>query len=353
MKELIEDPSVVSLTTNKSVPFTVQIHITERCNLNCRHCYQENEITEEMSLEEIKDYIQEILEVVYDWAEKSEIAFLPNINLLGGEVFLRNDWEEILNFLSRENIEYYILTNATLIDEFVAKKLKNFQVSGVQVSLDGPEKIHDYIRGQDSFKKAVAGIQNLIKNDIHVTLNATISKINYEFFQDLIQVAKDLHVHGLVFSRLVPTGHSQNIKELILTKYELKSLYDLVKENNENSDFKINTGDPIASLYIDCNTSYGFGGCAAGFAGITILSNATLVPCRRLKISLGNLRRDSFREIWSNSEVLNNLRIQENYFGKCRKCSKFMRCRGCRAICFALSSREEYKYLDEDPQCIF
>ncbi|PMP84811.1 MAG: hypothetical protein C0174_06240 [Thermodesulfobium narugense] len=108
-----------------------------------------------------------------------------------------------------------------------------------------------------------------------------------------------------------------------------------------------------AIAYSDCDSSYGFGGCAAGFAGITILSDATLVSCRRLKIPLGNLRRDSFREIWANSEVLNKLRDQENYFGKCKECSEFMKCRGCRAVCFALSTRKEDRYLDEDPQCIF
>jgi MoaA/NifB/PqqE/SkfB family radical SAM enzyme len=353
VKELIGDSSAASLTANMTVPFTVQIHITERCNLNCRHCYQENAITEEMSLKEIEDCTEEILEAINDWADKSKITFLPNINLLGGEVFVRNDWENILDFLSKKNIEYYILTNATLIDKEIAKKLKLFCVSGVQVSLDGPEKIHDYIRGQGSFKKAVIGINNLRENEINVTLNTTISKINYEFFQDIFQVAKSLQVSGLVFSRLVPTGHSQNNKDLILSKDELITIYNFVKENNKNSDFKINTGDPIASLYIDCETSYGFGGCAAGFAGITVLSDATVVPCRRLKIPLGNLRRDSFREIWSNSEVLNKLRDQENYFGKCKECSEFMKCRGCRAVCFALSKRQEDRYLDEDPQCIF
>ncbi|MEO1784950.1 radical SAM protein [Thermodesulfobium sp. 4217-1] len=353
MKELIGDRAAVSLAANMSVPFTVQIHITERCNLNCRHCYQENEISDEMSLKEIEDITEEIFEVVHDWAEKSQITFLPNINLLGGEVFVRRDWEEILDFFSKEHIEYYILTNATLIDRDVARKLKDYHVSAVQVSLDGPEKIHDYIRGQGSFEKAVIGINNLIENEIDVTLNTTISKINYESFQDLFQVAKSLQVSGLVFSRLVPTGHSQDSKDLILSKEELRSIYNFVKENNKISDFKVNTGDPIASLYIDCESTYGFGGCAAGFAGITVLSDATVVPCRRLKIPLGNLRRDSFREIWANSEVLNKLRDQENYFGKCKECSEFMKCRGCRAVCFALSTREEDRYLDEDPQCIF
>jgi len=353
VKKLIEDRSAVSLAANMVIPFTIQIHITERCNLNCRHCYQENELTEEMNLKEIKDYTQEILEVVNDWADKSKITFLPNVNLLGGEVFVRKDWESILDFLSKNKIDYYILTNATLIDKEIAKKLKAFHVSGVQVSLDGPEKIHDYIRGKGSFRKAVIGINNLIKNEIDVTLNTTISKINYRFFEDLFEIAKSLQVSGLVFSRLVPTGHSQNSKDLILSKDELRTVYNFVKEKNKNSTFKINTGDPIASLYIDCETFYGFGGCAAGFAGITVLSDATLVPCRRLKIPIGNLKRDSFREIWSNSKVLNKLRDQKNYFGKCKGCSEFMKCRGCRAVSFALSTRQEDKYLDEDPQCIF
>jgi radical SAM protein with 4Fe4S-binding SPASM domain len=93
-------------------------------------------------------------------------------------------------------------------------------------------------------------------------------------------------------------------------------------------------------------------GCAAGVSGLTILPNGDVMPCRRLPISLGNARRDSLRELWATSPVLEALRDRSRYAGKCRACPRWAHCRGCRAIAYAWSrSRGEDDILAEDPQC--
>ncbi len=94
------------------------------------------------------------------------------------------------------------------------------------------------------------------------------------------------------------------------------------------------------------------GGCAAGVSGLTIRPDGTMNPCRRLNIPIGNLRKDSIRDIWATSEVLCSLRDKSKYKGKCGKCNRWANCRGCRAIAYAYSqSVGKNDFLAEDPQC--
>ena len=93
-------------------------------------------------------------------------------------------------------------------------------------------------------------------------------------------------------------------------------------------------------------------GCAAGhLAGLTIQSNGNVLPCRRLPLSLGNVQRDSLREIWADSPVLEALRDRKRYKGKCGSCSRWAVCRGCRAIAYAWSRERREDFLADDPQC--
>jgi radical SAM protein with 4Fe4S-binding SPASM domain len=93
-------------------------------------------------------------------------------------------------------------------------------------------------------------------------------------------------------------------------------------------------------------------GCSAGVSGITILPNGNVTPCRRLPLSLGNVQKDSIRDIWASSPVLEALRDRSRYKGRCGSCSRWAVCRGCRAIAYAFArSRGEDDFLADDPQC--
>jgi radical SAM protein with 4Fe4S-binding SPASM domain len=98
--------------------------------------------------------------------------------------------------------------------------------------------------------------------------------------------------------------------------------------------------------------SFPCGGCAAGGAGLTILADGTGVPCRRLHLPLGQAGRDSLREIWAASPVLEALRDQSRYPGKCGACPRWADCRGCRAIAYEYAkSHGNPDFLAPDPQC--
>jgi radical SAM protein with 4Fe4S-binding SPASM domain len=237
-----------------------------------------------------------------------------------------------------------------------AENLAALGVKEVQVSLEGPQGVHDRIRGPGSFATSLKGVRNLLTAGVKVSLNSTLSKLNAGHFMDLVDLAVALGVPSLGFSRLVPAGRGLALLDQMLPTDEVQRLYEKIFSLNV-SGVKIGTGDPMAAQMSlpppDPQTeSIPFAGCAAGTAGLTILPDGTLLPCRRLPIPLGQAGSDSLREIWALSPVLAKLRDKSQYRDKCGRCKRWAQCRGCRAIAYAYSkSQGPGDFLAPDPQC--
>jgi len=344
------------MSINDTHDFFIQWHITERCNLQCLHCYQQERKSGELSLAQIKEIISEAAEMVRDWESLYGIKLSMSYNISGGEPFLRRDLFEILEAIAHTGADIYILSNGTIINKEIAAKLAGLGVKGVQVSIEGPEKIHDEIRGQGSFAASVTGVRALLDAGMNVTLNATLSAVNAGYFRDMLDLANSIGAQRLGFSRLVPYGRGAAMLDKMIDRHEVAKLYDYIY-SLDATPVKIVTGDPVASqlpLQED-NKDMGdtaIGGCAAGVSGMTILSDGTITPCRRLNIPIGNAATDSLREIWATSPVLEELRNRSGYEGKCGTCKRWANCRGCRAIAYAHSGAHgPANYLAEDPQC--
>lgn len=341
------------MSINQAHDFFIQWHLTERCNLRCKHCYQTGRKTDEMSLTEIKEGVDEVSDMLNAWSDTYNIAFTPSFNITGGEPFLRHDIFEILTEIREKGFDIYLLSNGILINREKARKLSDIGVNGVQVSMEGPEKIHEIIRGEGSFHPALNGVQYLIETGMKVTLNVTLSEINADHFMDMVALSSSLGVRRLGFSRLVPSGRGAGLLNRMLEKERLKEIYTTIS-SLDMGELEIVTGDPLASQMnetVDNNDGSGIalGGCAAGISGVTILPDGTITPCRRLNVPIGNIRRDSLRELWVNSDVLCRLRDKRSYKGKCGNCRRWASCRGCRAIAYAYSGDGDF--LAEDPQC--
>ncbi len=344
------------MSINQAHDFFVQWHLTERCNLSCTHCYQTGKGSDETPLEDIKATIGEIEEMLKAWSDAYGIDFRPSFNITGGEPFLHRDLFEILEDLRRRHFDVYLLSNGTLINEEKARLLSWLGVKGVQVSIEGPEAVHESIRGKGSFVSSLRGVRHLIDAGVAVSLNATLSGINAAYFREMIDLSLSLGVQKLGFSRLVPSGRGADLLNKMLPKETVKRMYEQIFSHKANG-LEIVTGDPVAvQLASPCDGSdsgsFPTGGCAAGVSGFTILADGTMTPCRRLPISVGNVRKDALREVWATSGVLEALRDRSGYKGKCGACKRWANCRGCRAIAYAYSCAQgEKDFLAEDPQC--
>jgi radical SAM protein with 4Fe4S-binding SPASM domain len=309
-----------------------------------------------MTLTEIKSVIGEFSDMLKDWSGKYGIAFNSSFNITGGEPFLRQDIFTILEDLKSRGFDTYILSNGTLINRAKAMALAKLGVKGVQISIEGPEDIHDAIRGPGSFSASLKGVRNLLDAGIELTFNTTLSDMNVRHFKDVIDLASSLGVQRLGFSRLVPSGGGKKLLSRMLKREDLAELYNKIFSFN-TGDLQIVTGDPVASQLRkpaedDPENPVPSAGCAAGVSGLTILPDGTVTPCRRLPVAIGNVKKDSLREIWATSGILKALRDKSMYQGKCGECKKWSACRGCRAIAFAFSEvNGKGSYLAEDPQC--
>ena len=156
---------------------------TGKCNLRCRMCYINFSVTtksKEMSLEDFRSMI-------------NKIPTLKKTVLIGGELFLRKDIFDMLEFLRSKNIQAAIATNATLLNQTMIDKLAGYkEMTTVVVSIDGPEKIHNQIRGwQFAFQQSTKNVKAMREKGIFVTLVSVITHENMPHLKEIIQVAKD------------------------------------------------------------------------------------------------------------------------------------------------------------------
>jgi len=147
--------------------------------------------------------------MIEQWSETYGLTFSSSFNVTGGEPFMRRDIFEVLEEITKHGFEIYLLTNGILVYRDRARMLSELGVKGVQVSIEGPEAVHNSIRGKGSFSSALAGVQRLLDAGLVVTLNTTLSAINSDAFLQMIELCSSLGVQRLGFSRLVPSGRGK------------------------------------------------------------------------------------------------------------------------------------------------
>jgi len=192
------------MSLGQAYEFIIQWHITDRCNLKCRHCYQEGAGSREMPFDRIAAVIQEIAAMLKDWGEAYGLEFSPSFTITGGEPFLRPDFFSILKEILQAGFASYVLSNGTMITQERAESLAALGVKEVQVSLEGPQGVHDGIRGPGSFAASLQGVRNLQAAGVKVSLNSTLSKLNAGYFMDLVDLAVALGVGSLGFPGWCP-----------------------------------------------------------------------------------------------------------------------------------------------------
>ncbi len=339
----------------KDFQFFIQWHLTERCNLRCLHCYQGWGSVREMTVDEVKREIDGATQMFQAWEEEHGIRVSPSIHFTGGEPFLYRGLLDLVAYSKAKGYGVAMMTNGCLITKERAKTLSFLGVSDVQVSLEGPPELHASIRGRGSFQSAAKGVEHLVSAGNRVSANVTLSRLNFDKIEETVEVAKTIGFHRIGFSRMVPCGRGEALLNQFLTPHELKSAYQKILSMNAPT-FEAVSGDPLAGTFSEttlpsgCNLT--LSGCSAGFSGVTITSDGSVMPCRRIGLVAGNLKKKSLRAIWASSRLLWQLRRRESYKGKCGQCSLWPTCRGCRAVAHAYSStRGKPDLFADDPQC--
>ncbi len=330
------------------LPRIVAIEVTNRCNLNCIHCrlgYKEQQELDFSTVKRILDEIKELNDKVI-------------IILTGGEPLLNKDIYKMIEYSSSLGFITTLATNGTLIDLDTARKLKNSGLKRISISIDSLKK-HDWIRNMNgALNQILKGIENIKNVGLEFQINTTVSKLNYKELDDIYDFSIKIGAKELHLFFLVPTGRGKEIYYESLDAKEYEEVINWIYEKLKTGNLFIKptcvphfyrvlySREPIKakSRFVRFTR-----GCLAGLSYCLVTVNLDVQPCGYFPISAGNLKRNSFKEIWFNSEVFRTLRDFNNLKGKCGICEFKMVCGGCRARALALRN----DYLEEEPFCIY
>ncbi len=340
--------------------FFIQWHLTDECDMRCKHCYIPHVAKDEnnrdlLTTSECRRVVDEFSELLSRWRINGEI------NFSGGNPLMRKDFFEIAEYASRNNLRLNLLGNPTsALDNHLIDELKRIGLSKYQLSIDGMEKNHEEVRGKGTFEVTMKGLENLIKAGIDTTVMSTVTTQNYEDMPHLARLVatKGAHSHG--FARLVLIGEGKVLSKLSFTPdnyrdflLQMYDTYSLLRK--ESYRFGFIPKDPLWVLlfkelgeFNPCKKDNHLihGGCSIGMNGLTIDVDGTVYACRRLEIPLGNVRKESLRDLFIKSSTMNNFR-EYNKIDECGSCELMNYCRGCRAVAYATTG----DYFSKDPQC--
>lgn len=311
------------LAYRKKIPFDALIELTHSCNLKCIHCYCVAENRPLINLKEIENLLQQL----------AELGCL-SLTFSGGEVFLRNDFFEILEIAKREHFIIRIFTNGTLINEEIAERLADFSPVETELSLYAADaKIHDEITGMPgSFEKTCQAIKFLKKKGLDITIKWILMKNNLLEHTRLTQLAMDLGVSFRADTLIFPRNNGDHapLKQRLNDK-ELVSAYKMLGSAAFHEK-PIEVKPQERSM------------CGAGHATCSISPYGDIYPCVQFFLKFGNIREKSFREIWFDSDTAQEWRNLKTFtdLPVCRNCSIIGDCIRCPA----LISLEEGSYLD-------
>ena len=322
----------------KSKKFILQWHLTERCNLHCTHCYQNEEIIkEELTLQEKYSVVDKFLSFI-----KSLNTLYPTqgvINLTGGEPFADRDLEKLLAYIYqyKKYLVFNFLSNGTLINDNSIKLLKKYPPRFIQVSIDGDKDTHNKIRGEGAFQRAVEGIKKLKKNNIKVLISFTAHKQNYKSFSEVVKIANTLGVDRVWTDRMIPEGVGVGLKDELLDKQETLEYVKIVKKEqikNRLNPFITTQVAPSRPLQFVPFVERPMR-CGAGRNLFALLPNGVLLPCRRLPIEIGDIRDSTFEEIYNHNQLIKELQKSNNIKG-CEGCLFRKTCDGgLRCLAYA------------------
>jgi radical SAM protein with 4Fe4S-binding SPASM domain len=331
----------------------MQWHITNRCNKRCSHCYQGDYNGTEFSIDKLKAVVNEYLELLNEYNKITNQNIKGQINITGGEPFIREDIWEFFD-LFKENNKYFdfgVLTNGSLLNEAVVKRLKFYNPRIVQISLDGSKETHDKIRGKNSYNEVIKALKLLKQYNIYSLVSFTANDNNYKEFSKVVRVAKKYKASKVWTDRMVPIGAGNTGEVKTLNKDQVIEYINIIRKEQKNvfnkfSKTKI-SGERSLQFLNGVSPSYK---CSAGDGLIILLENGDVMPCRRLPIIAGNIKEASLKDIYFNSEVFQDLRKPKEIPIGCRSCEFLGICNG-GAKCIAYGVYGDYR--NGDYGCIF
>lgn len=316
------------------VPDSVFFEPTQRCNLQCKMCYQDR-----LALAKPKE---RTLDQIINFFDRNR--FFHKVTLCGGEIFVRRDVARLIRYLDQTR-DIVISTNGTLIGDAEINLLRSCKrIVTVCISLDGPELLHDSIRGiRGSYDKTIHTIKALV-SIVPVSITCVILNENLRFLPNIVEQCASMGVKKIKFElERIYTGTSKNqslfgantgYNNLPLSSGRKRS-YSL--EDFRNTIHECNKRARKAGVYLTFDPEFlveEIEGCyksdlrsrqnyiCQAFQMATITPRGDLIHCYAIRKSFGNVFDFPFEMAW-NSENAKSFRrelLKNNLTPACENC---------------------------------
>lgn len=280
----------------------LELQITDRCNLRCRHCYLGETEGRELPVSEIRAVLDEFEE-------------MQGLRLLitGGEPLLHRDFDAINGLLPAYAFRKILFTNGLLLHDGV---LHTLNVDEVQFSIDGMEKGHDALRGAGSYRALLRRVESALQSGRDVSVATMVHRENLGEFEEMSVLFRGMGIKDWTVDVPSPSG-SLVRNPLLLVPPERAGHY----------------------------LNYGFGGgmhgggegFACGLHLAAILANGVIAKCAFYAHNPSGTLRGGLRSGWAGIRPLPLAELECSVIG----CRFIETCRGGCRFRAAVTGQEE------------
>jgi len=309
--------------------------VTERCNLNCRHCYINRPESDpdarkaELGLEEIKGIVDQAVSMGALWCL-----------LTGGEPLLRRDFFEVYDYLKKKGLLVSIYTNATLVTEKHVRLFNDYPPRDIEITVYGAtEKTYETVtRVKGSYRAFRRGLDRLIQNGIKIRLKAMALRSNVH---ELGQIADFCKKHTKDYFRFDPfltlryDGDPFRNREISLERLAPAEIAALEREDPERFQALLEQCDRLIVPEFSDATSHLIFRCGAGMNSFSLSADGRFKLCSSLchPACVYDLRKGSLSEAWHTfiPKIRGIGSGRQEYREKCGTCSLLDLCMWCPA----------------------
>lgn len=313
----------------------LDLHVTNRCTTSCAYCCFSSNRKElpELTTVELKRIIDD-----------AKYLGCTHVHFTGGEPLIRDDIYELIGYASQSGLEMRLQTNGMLLTKDSAFKLIQSGLTSIMISLDSDRPIeHDKLRGDGTWAAAVDAIKNALEVGLSVRVNSVLTKENWSRIHKTILFVQTIGVKKYSAFYFSPIGCGALLKKVWIEPNQYLEYWKKLKAELQldptisEMDIVIEKGyadwGEATSIEIKEFTGCG-GGCNHTYNSrdyLIVRCDGNVYPCI-MSIdheALGNVKKNSLKEIHSNSALWNKMLPPHDTF--CDNCEHYELCgEGCR-----------------------
>ena len=322
--------------------------ITDACNLRCIHCEADSGRADPAELSSA-----EALSLVDELAE----CGCQRVCLTGGEPLLRRDWPAIARRFAERGVEVTVITNGLRVDDEALRTMNAAGVTGLSVSVDGRQAVHDAIRigarSRDGsvYVRALAAIERAKQAGLKVAVITQVHRHNLDDLQMLHDLFATFAVDVWQLQICMPLGRLIRFREkYLLEPRQIPELAAKIESFIRAGQVSVLVADnigyygrsePLLRSSMKPQPTF-WAGCMAGCRVVGIRSNGDVKGCpsHPEQFVVGNVRESSFAELWGDpSNFAYNTAFDSRLLeGRCADCAYRELCRaGCTSMAFAVT----------------